>query len=250
MKRELSEITKARYARVLKSYFDADREKLRPYSSLAQSSRVILAAALRHAGYKELAESIVYAQRSRKDLEIPDEEDLKRLELAMGEVLEEAEGHVALFTLKVGLRSFEVLNLTRKQVEAAAKTGILRVRRKNDYEANVGVGPSARNHLATLLTLPRKGRGTAAWDTLAQAISTKGTFTAGYSALRSCVRKASIAAGLAAKSPHWLRHAFATRMSRRGASVTQVQKQLGHVNGATTLRYLHANMDEVLKLVE
>lgn len=250
MKRELSDITKRRYAAALATYFDAGTGRLKPYGSLSQSSRVILAAALRHAGEKALAETITYAPRSRKDVEIPEEGDLERLERALVDELDLECALVALVTMQVGLRAFEVLNLTRKQVEAAKKTGHLRVTRKGDHEANVAVGPKARGNLEALLKSPKKGTRDTKWETVAEAISLKGTFSAGYSVLRAGVRKASVAAGLPAKAPHWLRHAFATRMSRRGASVAQVQKQLGHVNGATTMRYLHANMDEVMKLVE
>lgn len=45
-------------------------------------------------------------------------------------------------------------------------------------------------------------------------------------------------------SPHWLRHAHATHARKRGASLTLVQKTLGHASITTTTRYDHVAPDE------
>ena len=45
-------------------------------------------------------------------------------------------------------------------------------------------------------------------------------------------------------SPHWLRHAHASRALERGAPIHLVQATLGHSNVATTGKYLHARPTE------
>jgi integrase/recombinase XerD len=58
-------------------------------------------------------------------------------------------------------------------------------------------------------------------------------------ALHRLVRRAARRAGLAAVSPHWLRHAHASHALDRGAAPHVVQQSLGHASLATTTRYLH-----------
>jgi integrase/recombinase XerD len=45
-------------------------------------------------------------------------------------------------------------------------------------------------------------------------------------------------------SPHWFRHAHASHALARGATLAQVQKQLGHSDLKTTSRYLHVRPEE------
>ena len=42
-----------------------------------------------------------------------------------------------------------------------------------------------------------------------------------------------------AASPHWFRHSHATLALAGGASLVQVQRDLGHVSLQTTQKYLH-----------
>jgi len=58
-------------------------------------------------------------------------------------------------------------------------------------------------------------------------------------ALHRLVRRAARRIGLAAVSPHWLRHAHASHALDRGAPVHVVQQGLGHASLNTTTRYLH-----------
>lgn len=60
--------------------------------------------------------------------------------------------------------------------------------------------------------------------------------------LKGAERRAKI---ISAKTPHKLRHSFASRLLKRGASLSAVQKLLGHTTLATTMMYLHLQPSEV-----
>jgi site-specific recombinase XerD len=69
------------------------------------------------------------------------------------------------------------------------------------------------------------------------------TRAVGYLIARLCQR-----AHVSAKkvSPHSMRHTYAIRALRAGASVPALQKLLGHASPATTGRYLdHLELDEL-----
>ena len=50
------------------------------------------------------------------------------------------------------------------------------------------------------------------------------------------------------RSPHVLRHSFATSMLNNGASLTSVKELLGHERLTTTEIYTHTTFDELKKI--
>lgn len=57
-----------------------------------------------------------------------------------------------------------------------------------------------------------------------------------YSLVKRAVEQAGVGKPV---SPHWLRHSHATLALAGGASLVQVQRDLGHASLQTTLKYLH-----------
>lgn len=61
------------------------------------------------------------------------------------------------------------------------------------------------------------------------------------------IKKAMVEAGYPNAYPHSLRHTFTTTMLRNGATLSHVQRLLGHSNISTTQRYEHLLTDDIRK---
>lgn len=206
--------------------------------------------------------------RPTTEVEIPAEEEMERYEAAAKRILPPGRRALALLPLKLGLRSAEVLELRREAVQRAHDYGELKVLRKGGKERSIPAR-NAKDLFAELLNTPkasplhsieqqmrefraqvnsgeRWGAQTEAgkWKLAGQILST-GTVATQYQRLYSIVHKVGAAAQVEGLRPHKLRHAFATRMIKKGASLPLVQWMLGHASPATTGRYVHPDAADV-----
>lgn len=156
-----------------------------------------------------------------------------------------------LLILYLGFRVEEFYSLTRKQVERCINTKLLTFTRKGGREASLDVSKVTGlfDDLLLLPARPPKGstpQRASKWERVGEVYSA-GTTVAQYQVIRRMVRDTFQAAGQSPMSPHKLRHAFATRMNRDGASPFIIQAALNHKNIATTQRYVHAGSADVAK---
>lgn len=160
---------------------------------------------------------------------------------------------LALLPLALGLRAATLLGLERQNVQRGVKEGVLKVLLKRGKEDLVSCG-GAIGLLEELLeakAAPGRQRLGAspskrgAWTYTGQILS-PGKLITQYHLLHDLVRETGKAAGIRVEiSPHDLRHAFASRMLRDGATIADVQRALGHESPGTTLIYLHSDPGRV-----
>lgn len=229
--------------------------------------RWAIARAYEEAGDEERGRALVRlitpAYQVKKKAVLPSLEEVSKFE-ACTKKRPDAERVVLLLTLKLGLRSEGVLSLRREDVEAAIESGeLLYVSKGAAGEAHEKILPS--EHVTELLqeslALPPVGlrgridadaearrakQGSMRWEKLGEVLSAGGYRTQHmkfYRAVRAC----AVCAKLDPKkfSPHKLRHAFASRLSRRGASMQVLKEALGHASINATQRYVHVEREEL-----
>jgi integrase/recombinase XerC len=140
-----------------------------------------------------------------------------------------------------GLRASEVCGLELAAYDAVA--GRLRVIGKGDRERIVPVGEPARDALDAWL---REGRPRVAGACSALLLSVRGRRLSPSDVRRALERRARVA-GVSARSPHALRHAYATHLLEGGAGLREIQELLGHASAATTQIYAHVAVPHLVR---
>jgi len=174
------------------------------------------------------------------------------------------------FVEATGLRAAELLNARLGHFRRHKGRLALQVQGKGSRNRVIAVPGQAEQALATYLQargLPALGQADTALPLLASTQDP--TESIGYQALyqtmKRWMRQALLASALdkadledaLRASPHWLRHTFGTRALERKAPLEVVQRQLGHADPRTTMRYakaqlerLQAEMDQVFGVVD
>ena len=140
-----------------------------------------------------------------------------------------------------GLRASEVCALALSSYDPVA--GRLRVVGKGDRERLIPVGEPAREALDGWL-LSGRPRFAGASDAL--LVSVRGRALSPSDVRRTLERRGRIA-GVSARSPHALRHAYATHLLEGGAGVREIQELLGHASAATTQIYAHVAVPHLVR---
>lgn len=140
-----------------------------------------------------------------------------------------------------GLRSAELVSLKESQVDASR--GIIKVLGKGNKERIIPVSPVFMKDVQQYINEKKQVEGSEANDRLLVLASGKPLY-AGYvyRAVRSYLEQVTT---IQKKSPHVLRHTFATHLLNNGADLNSVKELLGHASLAATQVYTHHTIEKL-----
>lgn len=139
-----------------------------------------------------------------------------------------------------GMRLSELIQLKEKQVDLSRM--ILKVLGKGNKERVIPIHPEIKDLLQTYTAEKRK-RFAALPDTVLVTESGKKLYPKyAYLQVRKYLGEAST---LEKKSPHVLRHSFATHLLNHGADLNAVKELLGHASLAATQVYTHNTIEKL-----
>jgi site-specific recombinase XerD len=137
-----------------------------------------------------------------------------------------------------GLRADEACTL--RLADVRLETGSIRVIGKGGKQRVVPVGGAAAAALERYLARGRP-RMAGGGHTERLFVSVRGR-PLHPSDVRRALQRALARAGVPARSPHALRHTFATHLLEGGADLRSIQDMLGHASVATTQVYTHVSV--------
>ncbi len=144
-----------------------------------------------------------------------------------------------------GIRRAELINLTGHSVDY--QNAVLRVTGKGNKERLVPMLPELMETLKKYEQFKKeKFPHTTPDDPFFLTDSGKKLYE--MFVYRLINRYISIISSKEKKSPHMLRHSFATHMLNRGADLNTIKELLGHSGLAATQHYLHAGLSELKKV--
>jgi integrase/recombinase XerC len=148
-----------------------------------------------------------------------------------------------------GLRVSELAGLDMGDVDLRGATA--RVRGKGKKERTVPLGRASIHAIETWLEhrvgMVRPG---ASVHPAALFLSKRGA-RVGIRQIQLLVgRYGALGAGRADLHPHALRHTCATHMLEGGADLRAIQEMLGHASLATTQRYTHVSLEQLMKVYD
>ncbi|MEQ3499891.1 tyrosine-type recombinase/integrase [Tenacibaculum sp. SSH1-16] len=142
-----------------------------------------------------------------------------------------------------GMRRIELINIKEKDIDHTSRT--IKVLGKRNKERYVTILPSVYKTLQEYL---RQKRGIEDVDLEVLLVTKKGVKIYETLVYRIINLYFSRVSTKAKKSPHILRHAFATHLLNNGASLNSVKELLGHSSLASTQVYTHNSLEQIKKV--
>lgn len=141
-----------------------------------------------------------------------------------------------------GMRRAELINLKLGSVDT--NSGVLKVLGKRNKERMIPLLPSVAKSIASYLRY-REEITTQSDHLFLTSKGNKIYETLVYRVINSYFSKVS---SKVKKSPHILRHSFATHLLNEGADLNSVKELLGHSSLASTQVYTHNSLDQIKKV--
>lgn len=140
-----------------------------------------------------------------------------------------------------GMRLSELVNLKESQVNMSANT--IKVLGKGNKERIIPVSPALIKEITDYIA--QKSRALEAPDRIYLLINGKGRKLYTKYVYRAVKKYLSAVTTIDKKSPHVLRHTFATHLTNNGADLNAVKELLGHSSLAATQIYTHNTIEKL-----
>lgn len=153
---------------------------------------------------------------------------------------------IILLFYATGIRLAELIGLDNKDVDFAAHQ--LKVTGKRNKQRIVPFGEELEHTLMAYMARRNQELPVKLDDAL--FLNDKGRRMSRYQVEVIVKKHLSMVTTLKKRSPHVLRHSFATAMLNNGAGLESVRKLLGHESVATTEIYTHTTFEQLKKVYE
>jgi integrase/recombinase XerC len=140
-----------------------------------------------------------------------------------------------------GMRLSELVNIREKQVDGGNRT--LKVLGKGNKERIIPISAGLVSEVSEYCK--RKRRELESPDTDHLLVTEKGTKLYAKYVYRAVTKYLGAVTTLEKKSPHVLRHTFATHLMNEGADLNSVKELLGHASLAATQVYTHNTIEKL-----
>ena len=151
---------------------------------------------------------------------------------------------IMLVFYETGIRISELTGLDNRSVDYSR--GEIRVTGKGNKQRAIPFGDELRQELQAYTALRDATVKPQPTDALFRTL--KGVRVTNPQVRRMVKQALSCVDNLKKRSPHVLRHTFATAMLNNGADIESVQKLLGHESIATTEIYTHTSFEQLKKI--
>lgn len=151
---------------------------------------------------------------------------------------------ILILLYETGMRASELTSLDDSSVDFAQ--GEIRVTGKGNKQRAIPFGDELRTQLHEYIR-QRDAMWQQRIDT-ALILNDRGSRMTYVQLRREVMTRLSAIGNLAKRSPHVLRHSFATAMLNNGADLESVQKLLGHSELSTTEIYTHTTFEQLKKV--
>jgi integrase/recombinase XerC len=150
-----------------------------------------------------------------------------------------------------GLRVSEACNLDLDDVQTGSGRGEVKVRQgKGRKDRLIPLGTKAVSALERYFVRRAAWLAAAPTGDRAAVFVTRRGRRLDPRTVRRLLARREQETGVAAVSPHALRHSFATHLLGEGADLRAIQEMLGHASLQTTQRYAHVNIDHLMSVYD
>lgn len=148
---------------------------------------------------------------------------------------------VLMMFYETGVRRAELLGMTDRDVDLSVRQ--IKVTGKRNKQRIVPFGEELANEIEAYLAARDEKFGQNALPAL--FVNDNGTAMSENQVAKIVRTNLSMVTTIKKRSPHVLRHSFATAMLNNKADLTSIQKLLGHASVATTEIYTHVSFEEL-----